>query len=200
MRTYFKNGSWNVDCDVCGFRFKADQIVRRWDGAMTCRSCYEPRHPQDFIRVRDERISVPFTRPEVDVFVSQHTSQSISEAISVDEFLAKIQQFKRTIPETTNFFEPVVPLNRPLDTFSLNSESLGGAGVAIGLQDESISVTEAIYNRPNKPVNDSTSVSETLVAMSGKGMADSETLSETISYSLPTMFVLNGATLNSGVL
>lgn len=82
MRTYFKNGSWNCDCDVCGLRFKAEQLVRRWDGAMACKSCYEPRHPQDFIRVRDERISVSFTRPEVDVSIPAYCDYFTSQGIA----------------------------------------------------------------------------------------------------------------------
>lgn len=200
MRTYFKDGSWNVVCDVCGMRHKADQIVRRWDGAMTCRSCYEPRHPQDFIRVRDERISVPFTRPEVDVFISQNTNWHIAEISNVDELLSKVQQFRRFIPNVSYFWEPLIPLNRPLDTFALNVDMLGGAGIAQGLQDESFSISEKVTNRPNKPVSDSTSISESVTSMSGKGILDSITMSETISFSRPTSFVLDGSPLNSGVL
>src|ERR1700694_145838 len=100
MKTYFKNGSWNCVCDVCGFRFKAEDIVKRWDGAMVCRKDYEPRHPQDFIRVRDERISVPFTRPENDVFVPQTTLALIGDTLSIDETVTTATTFIRYIPAT----------------------------------------------------------------------------------------------------
>jgi hypothetical protein len=70
MKTYFKLGSWNVICDVCGFQFKADEVLKRWDGLYVCKDDYEPRHPSDFLRVREENTSVPYSRPDVaDVFI-----------------------------------------------------------------------------------------------------------------------------------
>lgn len=66
MKTYFKLGSWNVTCDVCGFRFKADKLRKRWDGLMTCSKDWEPRHPQDFLRGVPDKQSVPWSRPEID--------------------------------------------------------------------------------------------------------------------------------------
>lgn len=63
-------GDWNAICDVCGFKFKASQMKKRWDGLMVCHEDYEPRHPQDLIRVRGDRPDVPWTRPEGnDVFI-----------------------------------------------------------------------------------------------------------------------------------
>lgn len=35
--------------------------MKRWDGLIVCPEDYENRHPQDFLRARQERISVPFT-------------------------------------------------------------------------------------------------------------------------------------------
>jgi len=200
MKTYFLNGSWNVVCDVCGFRFKSVDIVRRWDGAMTCRSCYEPRHPQDFIRVRDERVSVPFTRPEADVFVSINTVIHIKDEIELLESLNKVSQYVRRIPAIDDYFEPLIPLNRPLNTFALNGDALGGNGIPSGLSDETITVSDSISSRPNKPVSDATTLSENLVILSGKGINDNEVITETLTYSLPTQFVLDGDVLNNRTL
>jgi hypothetical protein len=37
---------------------------------MVCGACYEPRHPQDFLRARTEKVGVPWSRPEApDQFV-----------------------------------------------------------------------------------------------------------------------------------
>jgi hypothetical protein len=58
------HGDWNAICDVCGFKFKASQLRRRWDGFMVCSEDYEERHPQDLLRVRPDRQSVPWVRPE----------------------------------------------------------------------------------------------------------------------------------------
>lgn len=57
-------GVWSAICDVCGLRYKSNQLKKRWDGLMVCSDDYETRHPQDFLRVRTERIAPPWTRPE----------------------------------------------------------------------------------------------------------------------------------------
>ena len=62
-KTWFKSGSWNVICDVCGEKHKAEKLLTRWDGLKTCASCWEVRHPQELIRPIKERNSVPWTRP-----------------------------------------------------------------------------------------------------------------------------------------
>lgn len=62
--------TWNVICDGCGFKYKAWQLKKRWDGMMCCHLCWEMRHPQDLIKVPKEDTSVPWSRPEpTDVFV-----------------------------------------------------------------------------------------------------------------------------------
>ncbi|MFN7882058.1 MAG: hypothetical protein ACK5PF_03455 [bacterium] len=63
MKNFLELGNWNALCDSCGRKFKANQLKRRWDGLMVCEEDYELRHPQDFLRVQRERISVPFARP-----------------------------------------------------------------------------------------------------------------------------------------
>jgi len=63
-------GDFNAICDVCGFKFKASQLRRRWDGYMVCSSDYEQRQPQDLIRLKPERQAVPWARPpQQDQFV-----------------------------------------------------------------------------------------------------------------------------------
>lgn len=61
---YYKKGDWNAVCDVCGWKFKASQLMKRWDGAVVCKRDFEHRHPQDLIRVPHEDTSVPWSRPE----------------------------------------------------------------------------------------------------------------------------------------
>lgn len=63
-RNYLKWGDWNAICDVCGFKFKASTMKARWDGLMVCERHWEPRHPQDFVKVRGDDPAVPWTRPE----------------------------------------------------------------------------------------------------------------------------------------
>ena len=65
----YKTGDWNIICDVCGKKIKAGEAKHRWDGFVVCPSDFEQRHPQDFVRARQDKISVPFTRPRpLDVF------------------------------------------------------------------------------------------------------------------------------------
>ena len=69
-RTHDQNtllhGSWNALCDVCGFKFKARDLKKRWDGAYVCKDDWEPRHPSDLYRPPIEDPSVPWTRPDPD--------------------------------------------------------------------------------------------------------------------------------------
>ena len=46
---------------VCNRKIKAGIALKRWDGLIVCPDDYENRHPMDFLRARQERISVPFT-------------------------------------------------------------------------------------------------------------------------------------------
>lgn len=70
MSTYFKSGTWNCICQVCGREYKSDQVRKRWDGLIVCEADFEQRHIADFIRAHPERGGVPYTSPEpTDVFV-----------------------------------------------------------------------------------------------------------------------------------
>ena len=55
-------GSWNTICDGCGFKFKKEDLRKRWDGYMMCKEDWETQHPSDFFRGFAEDTSVPFTR------------------------------------------------------------------------------------------------------------------------------------------
>jgi hypothetical protein len=61
----------NVICDRCGFKFKAGELRRTWDGLWVCREDWEPRHPQDYVKgVRDIQKPV-LSRPEApDIFTA----------------------------------------------------------------------------------------------------------------------------------
>lgn len=57
-------GNWNAICDICGLKFKASELQKDWRGLMVDKGCFEQRHPQDFLRVRSDDPSVPWTRPQ----------------------------------------------------------------------------------------------------------------------------------------
>lgn len=54
----------NAICDVCGFKFKASMLRKRWDGFMVCKHDYELRHPMDFYTTRNDAHLLPWTRPD----------------------------------------------------------------------------------------------------------------------------------------
>ena len=60
----YKSGDWLVTCDVCGKQTLASEIKKRWDGLLVCGADYEPRHEQDFLKVRQDKIAVSFSRPD----------------------------------------------------------------------------------------------------------------------------------------
>lgn len=71
MRNFFKPGSWNAICDRCGFKYKANELKKEWQGLMTCVRCFETKHPSLFQRVVDEKIGTPWVKPEpADTFIS----------------------------------------------------------------------------------------------------------------------------------
>lgn len=70
-KNYYKSGGWNCICDRCGQKKKASEVRQEWTGFLVCTTCFETRHPQDFVRARVDKITVPFLRPRpVDVFVN----------------------------------------------------------------------------------------------------------------------------------
>jgi hypothetical protein len=66
----WKSGEWWISCDVCDKQIYASEAKHRWDGMIVCKEDFETRHPQELIKHRVDRQSVPFTRPgAADIFV-----------------------------------------------------------------------------------------------------------------------------------
>ena len=68
---YVPGDQW-VHCDVCGFNYRSSEMRHTWDNLVVCRFDFEVRHPQDFVRGRQDKIAAEGTvRPEpTDTFVS----------------------------------------------------------------------------------------------------------------------------------
>lgn len=65
----FVPGKWNCVCDRCGFEYKNDKLFKEWTGLRVCRGpgtneCWEPRHPQDYVKGKADRQAPPWVRPE----------------------------------------------------------------------------------------------------------------------------------------
>ena len=62
-KNYYVPGDYNVVCDVCSKKIKASEAKQRWDGFIVCPDDFETRQPQDFVKVKTDKITVPFQRP-----------------------------------------------------------------------------------------------------------------------------------------
>lgn len=62
----FQPGNHWLICDSCGLKFRRSEMRMRWDNMMVCRKDWEPRHPQEFVRGKRERIAVDIARPDSD--------------------------------------------------------------------------------------------------------------------------------------
>lgn len=65
-------GNWKYACQVCGFWFPSEDIIKRWDGLHVCHKDWEPRHPQTLIKIRSESAVPAFVNkdPNPDIFVT----------------------------------------------------------------------------------------------------------------------------------
>lgn len=67
---YFKPGTWNAYCSMCGRKRKADEMERNWQGLRRCPEHNERRQPQDFARGVKDIMTVPWAQPATDLFVN----------------------------------------------------------------------------------------------------------------------------------
>ena len=88
----YDKGDWIAMCDVCGRKYKASNLQKRWDGLMCCHEDWEIRQPQDFVRgVQDTQIA-PWLRDEAsDSFVPVTTAQPIVVYPSVSNSTLTVQ-------------------------------------------------------------------------------------------------------------
>ena len=62
-KNYYLSGEFNLTCDRCGKKIKAHQAKHEWTGFIVCGDCYETRQPQDFVKAKTDKLTVPFQRP-----------------------------------------------------------------------------------------------------------------------------------------
>lgn len=73
-------GDWNAICDRCGFQFKASELKLDWRGQRLCNKDWEPRHPQDFVRGRPERVNPDWVRPDESDALIPYTTNKLLPA------------------------------------------------------------------------------------------------------------------------
>lgn len=68
----YEPGNHWVICDRCGIAVRAEDAMKTWDNLVVCPNDWEQRHPQDFVRGKqDDQAAKDPVRPEPsDTFVS----------------------------------------------------------------------------------------------------------------------------------
>lgn len=61
--TSYRDGDHWVISDRSGKKIRASEARREWNGPVVHESEYDPRHPQDFVKVPADKQSVPHARP-----------------------------------------------------------------------------------------------------------------------------------------
>lgn len=81
MKDNYKHGDYNVICDRSGFKCKASETRKEWNGLRVRKDFWEPRHPQDKIRGRVDKQSVADPRPDSDAtFLADVLTNLLTEA------------------------------------------------------------------------------------------------------------------------
>jgi hypothetical protein len=69
---------------VCGRKYKATNLKKRWDGLMCCDEDWEIRQPQDFVRGQADTQIAPWLRTEPsDSFIPVTIAQWITAYLTV---------------------------------------------------------------------------------------------------------------------
>jgi len=71
-------GQNNVLCDICGWKFKSNELKKTWDGYWACKRDWYPRHPQDFVKGVTDTQKTILDRPEAtDVYTAEAQALTI---------------------------------------------------------------------------------------------------------------------------
>jgi len=84
---FYKKGTWNAVCALCGTKYKASEL--RWNTQIqdwVCKWDWESRHPQERLRAVKEDQSVPWTRPDPDPVYQNAGYVEISKTDPVNPF------------------------------------------------------------------------------------------------------------------
>ena len=69
----YKAGDYWVICDKCGMKRYASECQMNWKNQFVCGPCFEPRHPQDFVKAIPDDQSVPIARPRAAITMGETT-------------------------------------------------------------------------------------------------------------------------------
>jgi len=78
----YRAGSHWADCQRCDFQHRSEDLQEEWNGLWVCEDCYEPRHPQDFLRAKEDKIAAdePLNNPDTSNCVSVTFAETFTVA------------------------------------------------------------------------------------------------------------------------
>jgi hypothetical protein len=198
--TAYKSGQWNFICDSCGQKLKSGVARLRWDGFRVCSSCWEYRHPQDFLRTKPDNQAVPWSRPRTtDSFVVlDFTSQPI-DAIIIDESVVTTADYWRYIGRITFPNDADLVNGSAINLLTINSNSVDPAPPT---NFEAISFTESVTSvrGQNITINDSIVFSESVSEEEGEFPSDTVGLLEAVTFINATNKLINAHLVNEVLL
>lgn len=62
--SFYRKGDNNLICDRTGFKIKASDSRKEWNGLVVHKDEWEERHPQDYVRGVKEKIAADVVRSE----------------------------------------------------------------------------------------------------------------------------------------
>ena len=181
-RNYYVSGGWNVICDSCGKKIKASEAKQRWDGLIVCPADFEMRQPQDFVKARADKITVPFTRPRPtddfiytqglwDVVEPSDSDASMDYLVNnadyfLEDYMIDYTAFSIVMSWQREFEDAVDQLDDAI-SFALNTEAFADS--------VSMSDTATVVRRFVRTFNDTTTISEADAKSLLKALADATT-------------------------
>jgi hypothetical protein len=82
IRNTHRPGDWLYACQRCGLTKYASQVRLEWTGLRVCSDCWDPRHPQEFVRGRVDDIVPPYTNPPGVTFITTSNRNGTDELLS----------------------------------------------------------------------------------------------------------------------
>jgi hypothetical protein len=157
---FFKIGDWNAICDRCGHKYKASQLRDTWDNFRVCDNCWEPRHPQDFVRSKIDRQRVPWSRDDIE---TEYTTTTINTtAVSAGDLTFAVV----AVGQAAEYMTIGIQLDiTPQDASGITGDNVTSAGKVVHWS------TIASVSSPNITINDrfpfAAAVGNTVWLMSG---------------------------------
>ena len=178
----YKSGAWWIICDSCSKKTKSDDAKKRWDGFLVCPSCFEMRHPQDFVKTKQDKITVPIIRPrppDIGIFsVGAFDTLSWADSLIISRLRAL------ALTDTLSWLDPIL-ISKSVtldDAWSLSESLLFNS---TRLLTDTLTLSESLEKQLIRGLSDSLTYAEVLDIFKSITLTDAHTFSDSGSIALP---------------